>query len=155
MSDPTTPSRLTHLDEASCRQLLASHDVGRVAINGEPGPEVLPVTYALRGGDVLFRTAEGVKRIAAERGIAATFEADGVDADRRSAWSVVARGHLEIADDAELDDLPEPLAGGDRPHLVRFVVRELSGRRIRPEEGWARAMTGRSWSGPDASDLMG
>lgn len=146
---------LTHLDEDSCRQLLASHDLGRVAVNAEPSPEILPVTYAVRGGDILFRTAEGVKWIAAERGAAATFEVDGVDADRRSAWSVIVRGRLEAADMDAIEDLPKPLAGGDRPHLVRLVVREISGRRIPPGQGWARAMTERGWSGRDASDLMG
>lgn len=155
MSHASEPARLKHLDEASCRQLLASHATGRVAVNAEPSPDVLPVTYAVRDGDIVFRTAEGVKWIAAEHGAAATFEVDGVDADRRSAWSVMVRGRLQAVDEAELDDLPEPLAGGERPHLVRLTVHEISGRRISPEQGWARAMTGRSWSGSDASDLMG
>lgn len=155
MSNESSPSRLQHLDESSCRQLLATHDLGRVAINAEPSPEIFPVTYRVADGDVLFRTAGGVKQLAAQRGSRATFEVDGVDADRHSAWSIVVRGRLEEALEAENAEWPEPFVGGERPYLIRLRVQEISGRRVPPEHGWARAMTGRSWSGKDASDLMG
>lgn len=155
MSNESSPSRLQHIDENSCRQLLATRDLGRLAINAEPSPEIFPVTYRVADDAILFRTAAGVKQIAAQRGAHASFEVDGLDADRHSAWSVVVRGRLEDASEAEQADWPEPLAGGERPYLIRLRVHEISGRRVPPEHGWARAMTGRSWSGTDASDLMG
>lgn len=157
MAKAKQPSRLTHLDTESCRQLLAAHSTGRVAINADPSPDVLPVTYAVSDGAVLFRTAEGVKHIAAERGAAATFEVDGVDEERRSGWSVVVRGHLETVEPVpgEPERGPDPLPGGDRPHLVRLVIAEIEGRRFPPDSRWVEAVAGRGWSGPDASDLMG
>lgn len=155
MTQDADESRLVELDESTCRQLLASHDVGRVAVNAEPSPEVLPVTYALREGHVVFRTSEGSKLAAAEQSQAATFEVDGARADAHSAWSVIVRGALEIANPDSYDDLPEPLAGGDRPFLVRLVVDEITGRRIPATEGWGRAMVERGWQDRDASDLMG
>ena len=151
----TEKNRLTELDETTCRQLLASRDMGRVAVNAKPSPEVLPVTYAVRDGDVYFQTAGGVKWDAVQRGLAATFEVDGINPDRRSAWSVVVRGRLEVADDADIEDLPKPLPGGVSPHLARLIVQGISGRRIPAEKGLEWAGTGHIWKGKDASDLMG
>lgn len=153
MAHDSQPERMIELDEHTCRQLLASHDVGRIAINADPSPEVLPVNYALRGDDIVFRTARGIKQTAAKHSRAATFEVDGVDRERRSAWSIVIRGSLEAVPEGTFQDLPEPLVGGDRPVLVRLRILRISGRRIPPAAGWP--IPGRSWAGQDASDLMG
>lgn len=111
-----------------------------------------PARHPYDAGLILTGSASCV---AAQRGAHATFEVDGMDSDRRSAWGVIVRGRLGEASEADYADLPEPLAGGERPYLIRLSVHEISGRRIPPEDGWARAMTGRLWSGSDASDLMG
>lgn len=145
--------RITELDEATCRQLLASHHVGRVAINAEPSPEVLPVDYAVHRNGVIFHTGIGAKRAAAIRGLAATFQIDGVDAVRQAGWSVMVRGRLALTDEADCPELPEPLAGGERPYVVHLSIDSISGRRIPPEVGWV--MPGRVWHGQDATDLMG
>ena len=145
--------RLSELDEATCRQLLASHRVGRIAINGEPSPDVLPVDYVLRHDGLIFHTGLGTKQAAAARGQPATFQIDGVDAARRSGWSVMVRGRLVITDESEAPDLPAPMPGGERPYVVHLSIDSISGRRIPPDRGWV--MPGRAWLGPDATDLMG
>ncbi|WP_423822659.1 pyridoxamine 5'-phosphate oxidase family protein [Salinisphaera sp. SPP-AMP-43] len=149
----TDEGRITELDEATCRQLLASHRVGRIAINAEPSPEVLPVDYALRSDGLIFHSGLGTKQAAAARGQAATFQVDGVDMARRAGWSVMVRGRLVITDESESPELPEPLPGGERPYVVHLSLDTISGRRIPPERGWL--MPGRVWHGQDATDLMG
>ncbi len=160
MSTEAWQGRGDELDPSTCRQLLGSATLGRIAFNGDPSPTVLPVNYTMHEGAVLFRTAVGSKLEAAARSAAATFEVDGVQADRDAGWSVVAYGHLtELADpDHDLVTAAEairPLVGGSRPYLVMMTVERISGRRILPDAAWVKAHGGPTWTGTDASDLMG
>jgi hypothetical protein len=50
---------LETLGRSECLNLLATAQVGRVALVVDGHPEILPVNYALDGDAVLFRTAEG------------------------------------------------------------------------------------------------
>ena len=111
-----------------------------------------PVDYALHDDGLMFHTGLGGKQTAAARSQAATFQIDGVDAARRSGWSVMVRGRLVIADEPA-PDLPAPMPGGERPYLVHLSIDSISGRRIPPDRGWV--MPGRVWHGQDATDLMG
>jgi nitroimidazol reductase NimA-like FMN-containing flavoprotein (pyridoxamine 5'-phosphate oxidase superfamily) len=75
---------LETLGRAECLNLLATAQVGRVALLIEGRPEILPVNYALDGDAVLFRTAEGsVLTKAALTEVA--FEVDHVDGSTRPA----------------------------------------------------------------------
>lgn len=146
-----------------CMRLLSSTHFGRVAVNDEHGPVVLPVNYALQAGTVLFRTDEGLKLDAALRGANATFEVDHIDEQRRAGWSVMVRGRLErVSDPSDLDDIQQvplqPLAGGEKAEYVRLLPESVSGRDIPlPEglpEGWAQTDDlGHLWHGADGADL--
>lgn len=161
MASDASADRIVELDRSTCEQLLGSGSVGRVAINGDPSPVVLPVNYAVRDGAVVFRTVEGTKWEAARAEQPASFEVDGIDREHRSGWSILARGRLEAlgGDDpvaADVLDELDPLAGGDRPHLVRLTVEELTGRRIPPDAAWTRAHRDHNtWYDRDGSDLLG
>lgn len=155
--------RVEELPESTCLQLLASVAVGRIAINAEPSPLVVPVNYAARDRTVVFTTVEGTKWEAAQAGDAASFEVDGTDTEHRSGWSVLLRGHLEAVEDVEEDDQVaallesvDPLPGGERPHVVRLTAEQVSGRRIPPDAAWTRAnREHHTWTGRDGSDLLG
>jgi hypothetical protein len=156
-------NRLTELDVDTCLRLLEAHHFGRIAVNDEGGPIVLPVNYVLDQGSVLFRTDEGTKLDAAIRLSRATFQVDHVDENHRLGWSVLVRGKVtEVTDAEELDrirGLPlDPFAGGRRPRFVRILSASISGRRVDiPEnipEGWLRpADLGNLWFDRDAGDL--
>jgi nitroimidazol reductase NimA-like FMN-containing flavoprotein (pyridoxamine 5'-phosphate oxidase superfamily) len=123
------------IDVGECLELLATKDVGRVAIDEPDGPFVVPVNYALDLGTVVFRTAEGTKLDAAIRRKRVSFEVDHVDEATREGWSVLVRGKAEeIVDPDELArvrSLPlEPLAGGDRHRYVRLLSSHITGRRL-------------------------
>lgn len=156
---------LTELDERTCRRLLERHHFGRVAVNDDDGPVVLPVNYTVQQGSVVFRTGTGTKLDAAVSGDAACFEIDDVDEERRLGWSVVVRGRLEEITDSDErvrieEEMIEPFAPGRRDHLIRVLARSVTGRRIPipssiPEEWFERADLGNIWYGRDASDLLG
>jgi Pyridoxamine 5'-phosphate oxidase len=49
---------MEELDENECLQLIGSGGIGRIGYAGRFGPAVLPVNYQLRGGAIVFRTAQ-------------------------------------------------------------------------------------------------
>src|SRR5690606_4123134 len=82
------------IDPDECRRLLATEDVGRLAIVDGSTPLVFPVNYALDGDAVVFRTVPGTKLALGPRG-AVSFEVDAIDRTARTGWSVLVVGHLE------------------------------------------------------------
>lgn len=159
----TTRDRTDEIDVDACMALLAEHHFGRVAVDDDQGPVVLPVNYVFDGGGVVFRSDEGTKVDAAARSAPACFEIDAIDSRTRRGWSVMARGALDEVTDpdevARLRELPlDPFAGGERSRFLRLGVREVSGRRIAvPDgvpDGWFRPTgLGHVWLGQDATDL--
>ena len=124
------------IDPDECRRLLAADEVGRLALIDGGTPAVFPITYAVDGDAVVFRTAPGTKLSAGPRRRVA-FEIDRFDRSRRTGWSVVVTGRLEEVtsyDAAALQRvtrLPvEPWAGGERAHWMRIVPDRITGRRI-------------------------
>ena len=129
---------LETIDSDECWRLLATDEVGRLAVIDGGSPAIFSVNYVVDGDTVVFRTAAGTKLDAGTRH-PVSFEIDDFDRESRTGWSVVLAGHLEEAtrfDAATLERvqaLPvEPWAGGDKPHWMRLVPSRVSGRRILP-----------------------
>ena len=56
MKETWFPGKLTTLDEAECRELLARQEIGRVAWCDTLGPVIQPVNYVVdEDGDIRFR----------------------------------------------------------------------------------------------------
>ena len=124
------------LSSEECRRRLEGGSIGRVAWNTVDGPQVLPVTYAVHNGAVVFRTAaygpladlRHVRRVA--------FEIDEFDAESRTGWSVVVVGQSRAAAKAaELVELwsqgdPVPWAPGTRNLFIEISIDQLTGRSI-------------------------
>lgn len=152
------------LDVDTCLRLLATRNVGRVAVVDGQGPLMLPVNYVLDRGSVVFRTDLGAKLAAAERRSPAAFEVDEINPSRRHGWSILVRGRLvEIADEGELErvrDLPlRPFAEGERAHYVQVVAATITGRRIRddafrPQPNDLPELGENVWWGRDGDDLL-
>lgn len=137
-------STTTHLDRNGlevlgpdeCLDLLGSVPVGRLAYLHEGGPTILPITFVVSHGGVAFRTAAGSKLDTALMGRPVAFEVDGIDADRRTGWSVVLRGVAEYVEDpdriAELEerDLRPWSAHVEDGAWVVVRADEVSGRRL-------------------------
>jgi hypothetical protein len=125
---------LQELDEAECRAYLLSGVVGRLAFASPSGPAILPVTYAVAAGRVIFRTSTSspLARVIGER---VAFEVDEVDPVRRAGWSVVVAGvaHAVIGPvvDAVGEPRVDPWPGGSRDLYVVIDAARITGRRIR------------------------
>lgn len=123
------------LTKSECFELLASQQLGRIAVVDDRGPVVFPVNFVLDRHMVVFRTDEGTKLDAAGRAARIAFEVDGTDPATRTGWSVVVRGEaVEITDPAELARLRGlplyPWAPGAKSRYVRILPASLTGRRI-------------------------
>lgn len=122
------------LGRDECWRLLATARVGRVAVCVDAVPVVLPVTFALVGGDVVFFTGTGTKLVAAEAGRTVGFEVDEIDADGERGWSVLVVGTASLASFASRTRAEAlglyPWAAGDRQRLVRIRPETVTGRRI-------------------------
>lgn len=166
---PTTPIRpasgsapVRTIELERCLDLLASHGVGRLAVDDGRGPIVLPVNYVLHEGTVTVRTDPGTKLDAAERAAPACFELDEVDEEHGTGWSVVVRGRLvEVTDPDELDRVlaaaPTPFAAGERVHVVQLLPTAITGRWLAlqpsvPPHG--REVDTNAWRGRDGDDLL-
>lgn len=128
--------QVASLDVDTAMRLLADHHVGRIALNADGGPVVVPVNYVFDAGTILFRTDRGPKLQAAERREDAAFQIDHVDEVHRVGWSVLVRGRLaQVVDAGELGHLdatvPDPFAHGDgKRYHVRLLPRVITGRRV-------------------------
>ena len=130
----TMPIELTY---ATCAELLATREVGRVAVCTTDGPRIIPVNYVVVDDSVVFRTTPySVLGMHAWNGRLA-FEVDDLDPTHKAGWSVVATGRGTVVEDnAELRHIqsmaPTPWAGGQRWLFVRLRWDDLTGRRLRP-----------------------
>ncbi|MGW6530365.1 helix-turn-helix domain-containing protein [Streptomyces venezuelae] len=127
---------LVVMSDDECRQRLASHGVGRLALDDADGPVVVPVNYTVVDGAICFRTVPGTITAAAV-GKRVAFEVDCVDDALSQGWSVLVRGRAEaVTDPVTVRRLTEiahsaPWVGGLRALWVRIGSAVLSGRRIR------------------------
>ena len=123
-----------------CQALLARNRVGRVAVSMQALPVVVPVTYGLIDGAIVFCTVRGPRLDNALAGAVVAFEIDGYDATSRDGWSVLVQGLAEQVTDPALEDAAEALglecwgSDGQAVRYVRIVPTVISGRQIRHRE---------------------
>lgn len=140
MTSPDTPPRgpVVELDEATCRERLATATVARVVHVVEDEPHVSLVNAALDGDAIVVRSLPGTRLATAlnRPGAPVLVEADEVDPATRSGWSVVARGRMEpVLDTVEVARLdrtmpPSWTLGDHGGTWLRLHVDELTGREV-------------------------
>lgn len=129
------PSHLSEIDRAECLELLAAHEVGRVAYCDDAGPVVLPVNYAWDADGVLIQVSPRSDLARHLRDAPAAFQLDDHDEFNQSGWSVLVRGRASYVEPADLptgDAGPHAWAEGERTLHLRIVPREITGRRLLP-----------------------
>lgn len=120
---------VVRLDAETCRDLLVTDSVGRVAFTTPTGPRIVPVNFVVSGNAVVFRTGCYTELAAYGPGERLAFEIDHLDNERRRGWSVIALGRGERAPETEEAD-PQPWAEGEKSILMRLAWETLTGRRI-------------------------
>lgn len=137
-SDSRLPgTELEEIPEAECLEMLARNTLGRIAFAAEGRQEIFPVTYAVRAGTIVMRTAPGTK-LSYAPGSQVAFEIDSYSPDTGQGWSVVVHGEAYDVTDAG-DDFSwaargahvTPLAPGDKTHRLAIKQQSISGRRFR------------------------
>jgi uncharacterized protein len=130
--------RLEEIGEDECFALLATRDLGRLAVVHDGRPEIFPVNYALADRIVVIRTQPGVKLNAASLAHVA-FEVEDIDSGSREGWAVVLHGLAEDITDATNTWAEEARRAGARPWIegpherwISITRAAASGRRILP-----------------------
>jgi nitroimidazol reductase NimA-like FMN-containing flavoprotein (pyridoxamine 5'-phosphate oxidase superfamily) len=137
----TSEPAMSELPSDECYRLLATHDFGRLGVNAEHYPLIIPVNYAMDGTTVVIRTHPGTTLRALSHANV-TFQVDEIDRRTRSGWSVLLRGLAEEVGDEHRAELVartlasrvQPWAPGDHGHWVRVITHHVTGRRIVPGE---------------------
>lgn len=112
------------LTRDECLALLATAEIGRIAVSARALPVILPVRFELDGDRIVFVTHHGTTLDAATHDTVVAFETDGAAGDSPCAWSVHVNGIAShVTDAASLDrlatlELPSWLAG----QPTRFVA---------------------------------
>ena len=132
----TKGSELDVLTRRQCLDLLQGPRVGRLVFTEDALPAVQPVNYRIWRDQVVIRVAGGAKLAAATLHQVVAFEADDLDPDLRTGWSVTVVGHAEpITDVDELvavaGTFVEPWVEGRREHFVRITTEKVTGRQFR------------------------
>jgi nitroimidazol reductase NimA-like FMN-containing flavoprotein (pyridoxamine 5'-phosphate oxidase superfamily) len=140
-----TPEGLEWLNEAECLSLLSKNQFGRIGISVGALPAILPVSYVLDDGSILFWSSTGTKLSAAAKDSVVAFECDHLDEPGRDAWSVLAIGVAREVTDADEMARARRLglrtwAKQDGIQLFRIPIELVSGRRIFAA-GWKEVPT--------------
>ncbi len=136
IGSPQTSGPFHEISRVRCEELLASRTVGRVAWNSADGPQLLPVTYAMFKGQVVFRTSPYGVLSQLVRPCKVVFEVDELDHSAATGWSVLVHGTAHgVGDPPELVELWTvdgliPWAAGVRNLFIAIAPRTISGRTV-------------------------
>jgi len=136
MAEGTT-GPFVELTEKECHDRLAARTTGRVGWSAGGNQRILPVTYTVHAGKIVFRTSPYGSLSELIRPMAAAFEVDEIDEVSGDGWSVLVQGRAEgVVRVADLGDLwttneLAPWAPGTRNVFVAITPHTISGRSLR------------------------
>ena len=129
---------VTELTLEECWQMLRDEEFGRLAYRLVDEVHITPINYAVDGGTLLFRTAEGNKLLAVAMGSEVAFEIDRYGEE--SARSVVVRGSARLLPEDEehrADNLPlRPWVPTLKYNVVWIQPNVVSGRAFELSRPW-------------------
>lgn len=131
----TDNAAIQELSIEECWDLLASHTVGRLAVDIAGRPDIFPINYVVDQATVVFRTGAGTKLAGAVLHRHVAFEIDGYLPEERMAWSVVVKGTAHEIDSLleryRTEDLPLfPWVDSVKPDFVCIDPVLVTGRRF-------------------------
>ncbi|WP_037603729.1 pyridoxamine 5'-phosphate oxidase family protein [Streptacidiphilus rugosus] len=97
------PRAMRPLDPAEAMGLLGSVGLGRVVFTRDALPAIRPVNHLVEEGDVIIRTHESAALATATQqaldGVVVAYEADQIDPDTHTGWSVIVTGYAHLVTD--------------------------------------------------------
>jgi len=136
------PATATELSTEECVELLAAHDIARIALVSEGWPIILPVNYRLvdSGGQRWIAIRGRPEGAIDHPGASVALQLDGIDRDRHRAWSVLVRGTLQTVD-PDAAGFRERFDPGpwldERDAWLVLEPAVITGRRLEGEHRWA------------------
>jgi nitroimidazol reductase NimA-like FMN-containing flavoprotein (pyridoxamine 5'-phosphate oxidase superfamily) len=123
------------LSQEQCWSLLATAEVGRLAVAAAGEIDIFPVNYVVDDRSLVFRTAEGTKLVEVVIASQVAFEVDGYEPERGRAWSVVCKGTAHVLDSFHdiyaAQELPLfPWHHAPKECFVRIRPSRVTGRRF-------------------------
>ena len=129
---------VNELTPAECWEMLEQEEFGRIAFRLVDEIHITPINYAVEGGSLLFRSAEGEKLLAIVMGSEVAFEVDRYSED--FARSVVVRGSARLLPEDEAhraDNIPlRPWVPELKYNVVELVPKVVSGRAFSLSRPW-------------------
>ena len=127
--------RFSSLPATECLARVQARTIGRVGWNSPDGPQILPVTYVLRDGMIVFRTAPYGALAELRDAHRVAFEVDEFDLVARTGWTVLVRGMIQAVDPEALPGLQTheeliPWAPGARNLVLAITPDHVTGRVI-------------------------
>jgi nitroimidazol reductase NimA-like FMN-containing flavoprotein (pyridoxamine 5'-phosphate oxidase superfamily) len=133
-----TDEIVTELTSEECWEMLRDEEFGRLAYRLVDELHITPINYAVEGGSLLFRTAEGNKLLAVVMGSEVAFEIDRYGEE--SARSVVVRGTARLLPEDEAhraDNIPlRPWVPTLKYNVVEIQPKVVSGRAFELSRPW-------------------
>ncbi len=128
------------LGENACRlhlsRMAAASDVGRIAVNGDVSPHVIPVNFTVIDGGILIRLGTGWSAFHLD-GCAVTFETDQAVASQHRGWSVVVEGVARLVPYDDVGrlgvNLPTPMVTVPGVRVFEIVPFKVTGRAVEPD----------------------
>jgi nitroimidazol reductase NimA-like FMN-containing flavoprotein (pyridoxamine 5'-phosphate oxidase superfamily) len=135
-TDEHSTNAFTPISLSRCQELLRSQNIGRVAWQAADGLQILPVTYAVHDGTIIFRTSPYGVLSELIRPTDVALEIDELDQESRRGWSVVVQGRAQgVAEPAQLVRIWTvgglvPWASGVRNVFIQIIPQRITGRDV-------------------------
>lgn len=142
----TSQHSLRELTRAEAMTLLASVPIGRLVFTHRAMPAIRPVNHLIENGNIVVGLTPG-SAIAASAGTAGTvvaYEADALDAEQRTGWSVVVVGVARLEVNAQAiaryRTVVHPWLAGATQDFITISAEVVTGFRLGPGSGNVRAI---------------
>lgn len=129
---------LRELSRDEALRLLAETRMGRVVFTQRALPAIRPVNHAFVDGHLIIRTNLGsaLASVVGDPGTVVAYEADAIDADTRTGWSVVVTGMARLVPDSaeksRYEGLVEPWIDNSADCVLRIHPDIVNGYRLVP-----------------------
>lgn len=130
--------QFAELTKEESLRLLASVPFGRIVYTSGALPAVRPAGHLVLGGELIIRAGLGaaITPTADGAGVVMAYEADQIDPERLSGWSVMVTGRArQVADEALATRYSESLcqwASGGKDTVITITAEVVAGFRIDP-----------------------
>jgi nitroimidazol reductase NimA-like FMN-containing flavoprotein (pyridoxamine 5'-phosphate oxidase superfamily) len=128
---------LEELSVDECLALLADAPMGRVVFTDRALPAIRPVNHILDAGAVIIRTRLGgsvASTVGSARGVVVAYQADKIDPDEHTGWSVVATGVARLVTDPgdrdRYERLLRPWVSMEADCVIRIEPQLITGYRM-------------------------